>query len=38
VEYLPKPHGGNAAVVGIDLGLKDGTTLRPSARVEGTSP
>jgi putative transposase len=34
VEYLPKPHGGNAAVVGIDLGLKDGMTLSMGAKVE----
>jgi putative transposase len=33
VEYLPKPHGQNAAV-GIDLGLNDGMTLSTGAKVE----
>jgi putative transposase len=33
VEYLPKPHGKNAAV-GIDLGLKDGMTLSTGDKVE----
>jgi putative transposase len=36
VEYLPKPHGRNAAVVGIDLGLKDGMTLSMGAKVENS--
>lgn len=36
VEYQPKPHGRNAAVVGIDLGLKDGMTLSMGAKVENS--
>ena len=35
VEYLPKPHGQDAAV-GIDLGLKDGMTLSTGAKVENS--
>ena len=35
VEYLPKPHGLDAAV-GIDLGLKDGLTLSTGAKVENS--